>query len=487
MAKWEQLIAARERKHLSQLETAERVNVGLVTYQRWEAGKAKPQPQHMRHLHEVFGAPLDQLDALLPHNTPAHATGADPSSIPPISSDTSEQMPIIVPAEESDEPLAFIATHMTTHLWSLAFKQYATCNDRRDAIRQAIKEFDAMDTTNKNYQITRREALCSLATLPMITFGLTLPGKTVPPAQYGSVLAQCAASVEACWELFYSGDARDTALAFKSASKYLSVLQAISKDSSPQRKEAIDLATRYAILKTLLGWICVGPTETLPFAKTAVALSKETGDISLQLSAYSKLAWAYFYEKKYMSALTTAQKAEMLLQGYYQLPNMQPLHPCVPGGTYSTLALMLAKNGRAPDVALGKASEHDPEESYAFMTSKRSTLLLEAGWTYCYYGNQARAIATLQQRVDPETLAPKISQSAMGRIETINIMALSSLKTKSRDIEQTIHFWVAGIEGAKTLQNESRFNEALATYEFMEVVWPGEKAITDLRDHIVHW
>jgi hypothetical protein len=66
-------------------------------------------------------------------------------------------------------------------------------------------------------------------------------------------------------------------------------------------------------------------------------------------------------------------------------------------------------------------------------------------------------------------------------------MALSSLKTKDRDIERTIHFWVAGIEGARALQNQQRFNEALTTYELMEVVWPGDTRIKDLRDYIVHW
>lgn len=55
MAKWEQFIAARERKHLSQVEAAEQLNVGVVTYQRWEAGKRKPQPQYMRRLCDQFG------------------------------------------------------------------------------------------------------------------------------------------------------------------------------------------------------------------------------------------------------------------------------------------------------------------------------------------------------------------------------------------------------------------------------------------------
>jgi len=260
------------------------------------------------------------------------------------------------------------------------------------------------------------------------------------------------------------------------------------RDSSHYRKEATDLAARYALLKTLLGWICVNPTETLQYAKNALALCKETGDISLQLSAYSKLAWGYFYDKQYPLALKTAQEAEGLLLQYYRLPNAQPLHPVIQGGTYSNLALMLARNGRSPDVALGKTTEVDPgEEPYVLMESGRRTLLLEAGWTYCHYGDQTKAMQTLEQRVDPETLSPRIPQSEMGRVEVINIMALSSLKTKDRDIERTIHFWVAGIEGAKTLQNQQRFNEALTTYELMEVVWPGDTRIKDLRDYIVHW
>lgn len=477
MAKWEQLIAARVGKHLSQFEAAECVKVGLGTYQRWESGKSRPQPQHMRQLCEVFGAIFDDSSLM-----PSFEAASNPPSTPFI-----EEKPALITREELDEAGAFITAHMTTHLWSLAFKEYPT-REKQNIIRQAIKDFDTMNTNNKNYQITRREALCSLATLPLITFGLTTPGKAVQPSQYGSVLAQCAASLEACWQLYQDGNASDTTLAFKSVSKYLSVLQPIIKDSSHYRKEATDLAARYALLKTLLGWICANPTETLQYAKDAVALCKETGDISLQLSAYSKLAWGYFYNKQYIPALRTAQEAEGLLLQYYRLPNAQPLHPIVQGGTYSTLALMLARNGQSPDAALGKTTEIDPgNEAYALMSSKRSTLLLEAGWTYCYYDDQKKAMQILEQRIDPETLSPRMPQSMMGRVETINIMALSSLKSKDRDIERTIHFWVAGIEGAKTLRNQQRFNEALTTYEFMEMVWPGDSRIKVLRDYIVQW
>jgi len=60
MAKWEQLIAARESKHLSQAEAAEQAQVGVATYQRWEQGKARPQPHHMRSLSLIFQTLFEQ-------------------------------------------------------------------------------------------------------------------------------------------------------------------------------------------------------------------------------------------------------------------------------------------------------------------------------------------------------------------------------------------------------------------------------------------
>ena len=116
MAKWEQLIAARECKHFSQMEAAERVNVGLVTYQRWEAGRSRPQPQHLRQLYDVFGSLLDYRDTTHLHDTISHLT---PLVLV-------EEMPIVVSKEEIDEPQAFIAAHLTTHRWSLAFKEHLT-------------------------------------------------------------------------------------------------------------------------------------------------------------------------------------------------------------------------------------------------------------------------------------------------------------------------------------------------------------------------
>jgi hypothetical protein len=268
----------------------------------------------------------------------------------------------------------------------------------------------------------------------------------------------------------------------------LPILETIARDASQYRQEALNLAARYALVKTILGWHRVGPLATVQYAKDAVLLSQETGDISLQLSAFSKLAWTLFFGKQYLPALQTAQEAEARLQEHLQRKDAPPLHPCVFGQTHMNLALMQAKNGRAPDTALGMATEIDPgNEVYAFIEFTRSDLPRQEGQVYCYQGNQAKAMEMLEQQVDPQTLALRVPQSETARLEMINAMALSSLKAKDRNMEQTIHFWTAGIEGAKALKSEKNLGEALTIYEYMEIVWFGEKRIADLRELTEHW
>jgi hypothetical protein len=99
-------------------------------------------------------------------------------------------------------------------------------------------------------------------------------------------------------------------------------------------------------------------------------------------------------------------RREALLQEHTHLSNAQPLHPHLQDGTYSTLALMQAKNGQASDVAVAKANASDlGVESYAFMDFTQSSRVLETGLTYYYQGNHAKTMETLEQRVDSETLS----------------------------------------------------------------------------------
>jgi hypothetical protein len=82
-----------------------------------------------------------------------------------------------------------------------------------------------------------------------------------------------------------------------------------------------------------------------------------------------------------------------------------------------------------------------------------------------------------------------LEQDAIGRIELLmdEVMSEVNRDDKARDMEWCINHWTKGIEGAKALQSEQRFQEALLAYNVMRAAWPGEKAIKDLRELIVHW
>jgi hypothetical protein len=267
------------------------------------------------------------------------------------------------------------------------------------------------------------------------------------------------------------------------------MLEHISQDSTQQQKEALHLATQYALLKTIFSRHCTGTAETAQYAQKAISLSKEVGDLPLQLSALSKLAWTHLYEANDRQALVVAQEAHTLMEGSQQRSIGEPLPDSIRGGIYSTLALAQARNGLPYDRALTMGMERDPGmEVHAYLDFTRATMFLQAGWIYCSQDNYAQTMQMLEQRVDPATFAPRMpGVTEVGRVETMNLMALASLRAEKRDMERTIHFWQAGVSGAKALHSDVLFRLASTTYEHLAVVWPGEARVRALRDHLVSW
>src|ERR1700730_13007623 len=56
-----QLIAARERLHLSQQEVADKIGVSKATIHRWEKQGDIPQPFHLRQLCDLYGVSAREL------------------------------------------------------------------------------------------------------------------------------------------------------------------------------------------------------------------------------------------------------------------------------------------------------------------------------------------------------------------------------------------------------------------------------------------
>jgi hypothetical protein len=267
-------------------------------------------------------------------------------------------------------------------------------------------------------------------------------------------------------------------------------LETRAKGSNQHRKEALDLATRYALLKTLLGWSCLGAIGTVSIAQEAMDLSKATQDILLQSSAYTKLGWAYSAARKPLLAHQTMLEGEHVLKSYQRMKNAPPLPSYAVGSFNSTYALVEAKNGISPDRTLGIATNSDTgDEHTAFIVFTESAQWLEAAHTCSFKGDSTQTMIWVGKRIDTETLAPlsNVAQSERGRIETINVMTRALLQSKERDMEHIIHVWTAGMEGATSLRNEQRYNEAIANFEIMKVLYPGEQAISKLVPLTEHW
>ena len=115
-------------------------------------------------------------------------------------------------------------------------------------------------------------------------------------------------------------------------------------------------------------------------------------------------------------------------------------------------------------------------------------LLMDDGLVHYHLKQYAEASAAFAQAVNPETLLPTIPiPSERTRVQIVNHQALVALKQPQKDREHIIHIWTAGIQGAKALRSEQRFNEAMTAYHMMQALWPDEPVIEDLEDLTQHW
>src|SRR5260370_15740958 len=113
--------------------------------------------------------------------------------------------------------------------------------------------------------MTRREALRRLAAIPLVTMSLS-GARPVLRGPIEDIMAQCAASIAACWELSKSKDDSDLPLAFKGASVYLPTLKSIVVESAKHRQAAASLVGQCELLRTLLGWHLQGLKEAAQYA-----------------------------------------------------------------------------------------------------------------------------------------------------------------------------------------------------------------------------
>lgn len=313
-----------------------------------------------------------------------------------------------------------------------------------------------------------------------------LPYLNIRSSSYEVVLHECTVGLAVAQEMYRSKDADDLRFAYDTMCNYCHILNSIAQNSCHLRSRAVKLLAGSSILKMLLGWHCLGDISAIELAKEALSLSEQefkiSGDPSLYLSSHSKLAWAYSCKDEIEEALKIADQAVQLMSQH----DPKKIPACILGGTWSTLAVMQARNHLKPDTALGMANGIDPgNEVVAFMNFTRSDQIREKAIALYHAGDQGAVTETLKQIIDPETLVLFVSQSERERAEAIKTLADSSIATKERNMERITHYWLEMVQSARARQSKSGLGDAKRTLERLLIAFPGEQRILDLREHLV--
>jgi transcriptional regulator with XRE-family HTH domain len=462
------LIAARLRRHWTIAQAAEHLRVGVNTVIRWEKGQRRPFAYNVQRICEVYQAAAWELDLENAHHPDA----------PEVPANIEEQ------EAAADALKALVRDDLSLRLLKIVWR-WPRSNTRYGELQAHIiqKTEDYTTVNQKNdHSINRRDALRLLALLPIEMCGLSALGPVLKyPAE--EILTHCAAGITACW---YLRQGKELALASSAVTSYIPTLKSITTSSSAsQRTAAADLLVQCFLLKSYLAHHVDGSNEAIYYAQQAEKYGEMVGNTTHQILALRTLASVHDYANHNKLALQVAEKAQYLLehaQGIY-IPKL--VHSYV----YAGIATYQAHNGRKEQAftTLNKAhstffSQAVDEQVPIWVNHSHANLLLNDGMTHFHLGSQKEALKAFAQ-------IQNLEQDAIGRIEVLvdEVMSEVNRDDKARDMEWCINHWTKGIEGAKALQSEQRFQEALLAYAAMRAAWPGEKAIKDLRELIVHW
>jgi transcriptional regulator with XRE-family HTH domain/tetratricopeptide (TPR) repeat protein len=480
----EKLRAARLQKHWSQVKAAEKAGISVLTYSRWEKGVQTPYLTTLDQLCEAFEMSPAALGL-------GHIDGSDPAQIVSVAQTSS----VLIDRQgreishESDTDELLLPKELESLCTDLEFRVQCIIYEvlsQRPSLQRLRKELTSILTVEGNVtmDIERRKLLRHLALIPIQTFGLTAFGasRSFLPED---ILIHCAAGITACEHLSRGIDLN---LAYSATCAYVPTLKSIAKDCPSQRREAIELISQAMLLLTTLGLHLEGSKAAINYAQQAVNYSEISGSLELILTSLGQLAWIFSCDKQYHKALEKVQLAEHLLTNA-----KQSVHPLVRSNTYAVLGAYSAQNGhreyalKALDMATQTFFSTPPMNEFNYMDYDYSEVALTWGLAHARTGYPEEALKAFTEIIDPTMLTVKMPVSERVRVEFLNHMALASVKSSIKDMEQAVTYWQAGIQGAKALKSEQRFSEAMTAYEIMESVWHGDKRITNLRELIVHW
>jgi transcriptional regulator with XRE-family HTH domain len=474
-----QLIAARERMHLSLEEVGERVGVSKTTVYRWEKKGDIPQPYHLRKLCTLFGMTarelgFDERDAL------------DVQTIHSGEQEETEEARLLTAFRQQ-----FLISRLMRIIWN-----WPPGDARYQKLQLPI--IAELEDNNMNDAISRRDALRFLALVPVDMLSLSQFGAVFKKGiTYDDILKYCAAGVVACW---YLRKGKELVFADETVSKYIPTLKAMAQAApSAQRKAAAEILAQCLLLKSPLSRLLHASNDAISYAQQAEIYAEQAGSLLLRVLALRTQAISYNKLNHWILALQATEKAKILLEerdkrdqqkhsSASSQPAEEPLPQLVYSYVYAGLATYQARNGQKEDALLSLRKAHTTffspaadEQAPILIDHNQTNVVYMDGMTHYHLGLYKEALDSLAQ-------TGYHMHSEENRVEVLidEVMTEVSRNDQPRDMQWCIDRWTQGMQGAKALQSQQRINEAIQAYTAMCAAWPGEKRLKDLREYIVH-
>ena len=160
---------------------------------------------------------------------------------------------------------------------------------------------------------------------------------------------------------------------------------------------------------------------------------------------------------------------------------------------YAGLATYQARNGQKEHALRSLQQAHvaffaqpASEAVPIWIDHSLGNLLLHDGTTHMHLELYAEAFDSFGQIETQYALAGQ-HMSCLIEATFDQVIVETSRDDQPRSMDRCIALWIQGINGAKELHSQQRFDEAIQAYTAMRAAWPGEKQVKDLREHLIHW
>jgi tetratricopeptide (TPR) repeat protein len=327
--------------------------------------------------------------------------------------------------------------------------------------------------------LARRQALVSLAALPIsLTVGNLTETRSRGAAR-SLFLSRCAASVTACWHLLRGSDLSTIGQMLET---YLLPLEGIAHRQSKYQQAAAGLASQAHRISGIIALHRNQLKLREHHCKRALYYATVASDPSSEASALISLASTYFYTANPEQAAIVYERASAL-EG--KMPPLQRSR------VHAELSVVYGQLNREQDAVRSAERaeqlypdrpEQDPSFLYAEFTP--ASLTLEQGLACVALAEQHPSRGYQRKAVD---IFSGLSRSSSGvperiRFEIVNGQAKAAVLLNDIDAFE-IHLH-EGLDGAIMLGSRQRLRELQRAWRDAKAKWPNDRRVTTLSGRL---